>query len=66
MKNKPIIVAKEDFENGLKELINNSNLPLVILQPIIKSLYNEISISYAKQYREEKEKYELEMNSNAE
>lgn len=66
MKNKPIIVAKEDFEENLRNLINNSNLPLVILQPIIKSLYNEINISYAKQYREEKEKYELEVKSNAE
>lgn len=63
MNKKPLIVAKEDFELQIKNIINNSGLPIVVLHPIIKGIYSEINMSYLQQYNAEKTKYESEINN---
>ena len=60
MPNKPITVAKEDFISGLNSLIENSELPVIILEPIFKDLYNQLSVILKQQTDDDRLQY---MNS---
>lgn len=60
MPNKPITVAKEDFISGLNSLIENSELPVIILEPIFKDLYNQLSLILKQQTDDDRLQY---MNS---
>lgn len=61
---KPLVLAKEDFMTQLKGIINNCELPIIVLEPIMKSVYDEVRSAYIKHYNEEKEKYELETKTS--
>lgn len=39
---KPLVFKKEDLQKGLTELINNSGLPLFIIEYILKDLIQEV------------------------
>lgn len=39
---KPITVAKQEFTEILVDMINESKLPLIIIEPIIKNLLEEL------------------------
>ena len=56
---KPTILLIEDFKNGLANLINNSNLPTFIIEPILKDFLNETRIIINRQYEAEKAQYEI-------
>ena len=53
---KPITIIIQETKDKLVEVLNTSNLPPVILEPIVKDIYNEITMLTKRQY--EKDLYE--------
>lgn len=58
---KPTLVAREEFTEQLVNLVNNSDLPLVLIEPIIDGLASNIKQAIANQLVQEKEKYAEEL-----
>lgn len=54
---KPITVAKKEFEDKLTDLINTSGLPPIILSPIFKDMYNNIKLMEKRQLDSDTERY---------
>lgn len=54
---KPTLVVREEFTEQLVGLVNNSGLPLVLIEPIIDGLASNIKQAIANQLTQEKEKY---------
>lgn len=54
---KPTLVVREEFTEQLVGLVNNSGLPLVLIEPIIDRLASNIKQAIANQLIQEKEKY---------
>lgn len=54
---KPITLLKEEFTIQLTDLINNSGLAPIILEPIFKEVYGNISRMYRKQLEADRERY---------
>lgn len=55
---KPTSVAVVELQNDLIELINNSNLPGFIIEPILKDLWAEAKATAKLQYENDKKMYE--------
>lgn len=55
---KPIMIMRQDFIDALSNNINNCNLPLFIIEPILKDIYLEVKSLLQKQYEFEKAEYE--------
>ena len=64
--NKPITVARQDFAEGLVELINNSELPAFVMTEILKSCMGELAILSQKQYEAEKAEWEKSQKDTVE
>lgn len=58
---KPILVAREEFMEQLVNLVNDSGLPLVLIEPIIDGLASNIKQTIANQLVQEKENYAKEL-----
>ena len=64
--NKPLSVATEEFKMELVGLINNSALPVCVVELVLQNYLTEIRALSQKQYQSEKaeyEKYLLNQNS---
>ncbi len=48
--NKPITIVRAEFISDLTKLINESKLPLFIIEPILKDIYIEVKSVAQKQY----------------
>lgn len=59
---KSINVAREDFISELTDLINNSNLPPIILEPIFKDMYTDIKNLLQKQTDADRQRYNEAMS----
>ena len=55
---KPISVIRQEFIDTLIKDINDSKLPLFVIEPILKGLYTEVKIASQRQYEIEKSQYE--------
>ena len=55
---KPITMIRQEFIDKISNDINNSNLPLFIIEPILKDIYMEVKSLYARQCEMEKVEYE--------
>ena len=55
---KPLSVVRYEFIEDLTALINGSNLPAYIVEPILKDMYLEAKTMAKIQYEKEKEIYE--------
>lgn len=55
---KPITVIRQEFIDTISNAINNSSLPLFIVEPILKDIYLEVKSLSQKQYELEKAEYE--------
>lgn len=64
----PISIVISDLKNKLVETINDSKLPLSILELVVKDLYNEINNAYKIQLVNDKKQYNqlLELNKKEE
>lgn len=58
---KPTLVAREEFMEQLVNLVNDSGLPLVLIEPIIDGLASNIKQTIANQLVQEKENYKKEL-----
>lgn len=57
MKEKPITLKVEELKENIAILINESELPIFLLDYIIKDLYNEIHILSENQLLKDKQSY---------
>lgn len=55
---KPVLLLREDFINDMTNLINNSKLPVILMEPILQDFLNQIKIAVMQQYNKEKAEYE--------
>ena len=56
--NKPVMLLREDFIMNLSDLINESGLPLFVVEPILGEVLSNVNIELKKQYEYEKMQYE--------
>ena len=56
--NNPLTVERAELVTGLTNLINHSNLPPILIEPILASLYAQVQQALAQQYASEKAQYE--------
>lgn len=62
---KPTSVLKREFTAKLVDVINNSGLPYLVVEPIIKDVWNEIKTKEEETYQREKATYEQAMLEEA-
>lgn len=55
--NKSILILREEFASNLINLINTSNVPLYVIEPVLANIVNEINKAIQDQYSRELEAY---------
>lgn len=55
--NKSILILREEFASNLINLINTSNVPLYVIEPVLANIVNEINKAIQDQYNRELEAY---------
>lgn len=55
---KPITVIRQEFIDAISNDISNCNLPLFVIEPILRDIYMEVKSLSQKQYEMEKAEYE--------
>lgn len=58
---KPITMVRQEFIDALTNDVNNCNLPLFIVEPILKDIYLEVKSLLKKQCEIERAEYEQRM-----
>lgn len=66
MINKPMSMAKEDFAKTVVGAINNSELPLFVIESILKELLMEVTVAARQQAEAEKAQYEQMLKQQVE
>ncbi len=61
---KPITVVHAEFIESLTNLINNSGLPPILLEPIFKDMYNDIRKMSKLQYEKDLEQYNIALTKS--
>lgn len=56
--NKPMSVVRDELIDNIVDAINNSGLPLYIIEPILKDMFIEVSEGAKRQIAIEKTQYE--------
>lgn len=54
---KPVSIIRKEFIISLKNMIRESNLPLFIIEPILKDLYNDVKLASQKQLELDEQRY---------
>lgn len=55
---KPLIIARNEFMQQLIQAANDSGLPFVVMEYVVRDFYDEVRNTASKQYENEKEEYE--------
>ena len=55
---KPVTILREEFINNLTDMVNNSDLPMFVLEPIFRDMHSKIKIAEQKQLENDKIKYQ--------
>ena len=63
---KPLLLVREEFIEGLADLINQSRLPFIIIEPILNNFLENTRAGIQQQLSEEKKKYEKYLQENRE
>ena len=63
---KPANLIIEETKENLVKVINESGLPPFLLEPILKDLYNQISILKQQELEKSKQEYENSLNQEKE
>ena len=58
---KPITIIRQEFIDAISNDINNCNLPLFVIEPILRDVYLEIKTLSQKQYEMDKAEYESKL-----
>lgn len=65
MMQKPMSVARKEFMDKVVNLVNESGLPLFVVEPILKELHGVVQAESENQYQREKEAYEEALKKEA-
>lgn len=60
--NKPANLIIEETKEKIVKVINESGLPPFLLEPVLKDLYNQISILKQQELEKSKQEYENSLN----
>lgn len=60
--NKPFSMVCEEFKQELANLINNSGLPICVIELALQNCLNEVSNLAKNQYRADKAQYEQSLS----
>lgn len=63
--NKPILLAREEMIQSLTSVINQSGVPLSMVEPVLEKLLTEVRMAVQQQYIKEKEEYEKSLKDDA-
>ena len=58
---KPITLIRQEFVDTLVEEINNCQLPMFVIEPILQDLLNQVKDVAQKQYEADKKQYEEQL-----
>ena len=58
---KPITVIRQEFIDTISNTINNSGLPLFVIEPILRDIYLEVKSLSQKQYEFDRAEYESKL-----
>ena len=64
--NKPANLIIEETKEKIVKVINESGLPPFLLEPILKNLYNQISILKQQELEKSKQEYKDSLNQEKE
>ena len=56
--NKPITLMRQEFIENVVKTVNESKLPLIIIEPVMRNLLNEIQKSLKQQIEADRTEYE--------
>lgn len=59
---KPITLIRQEFVDTLVEEINNCQLPMFVIEPILQDLLDQVRVAAQKQYETDKAQYEAQLN----
>lgn len=60
---KPIMLVRENFRCDMIKMIEESRLPLIVVEPILEKILESIRFSIQQQYEKEKQDYEKYLKS---
>jgi hypothetical protein len=60
---KPITLIKEEFTQELIQLVNNSKLPMFVIEPILKDVLTEVHSVTLQQLEADKKNYQESLKS---
>ena len=60
---KPITLIRQEFVDTLVEEINNCQLPMFVITPILQDLLDQVKVAANKQYEADKVQYEAQLNA---
>lgn len=63
-KQKPLSIRHVELTSALSNLINESELPLILVEPIVADLYREIRMLNQRQLQEDQKAWEEQTNQN--
>lgn len=58
---KPITLIRQEFVDTLVEEINNCQLPMFVIEPILQDLLDQVKAMVQKQYEADKAQYEAQL-----
>ena len=62
MLTKPMSIVRQEFIERLVNDVNNCQLPLFVIEPILQDVLNAVKSSAQKQYEVEKAQYEQQLS----
>lgn len=63
---KPISVVRQEFIEQLVNDINNCQLPMFVVEPILQDMLNTVRAAAQKQYETDKAQYEAQLKQQKE
>lgn len=63
---KPITLIRQEFVNTLVEEVNNCQLPMFVIEPILQDLLDQVRVAAQKQYETDKTQYEAQLKKTEE
>lgn len=61
--NKPGTILYEEFKQSMADLINNSGLPIFIVEAVLQNYLNEARVIARNQYEADKAEYEAHLEA---
>ena len=58
---KPVTLIRQEFIDTLVDEINNGQLPMFVIEPILQDLLDQVRTAAQKQYESDKRQYEEQL-----